>query len=137
MVNIQDLSYGKMLRVHIPPTTERTSGQSSKKSAKSKNQIYLFLNLRNDGQNQAKYWEKISLSHGELSMLNTGESPSVENASTLSQILQDSVPEAYYLSPKACLGILRRALERGKELPAVLKKALEQQSACATKAENG
>ena len=57
-----------------------------------------------------------------------GEFPREENASTLSQILMDNVPETYYLSPKACLGILRRASERGKELPAVLKKALEQQA---------
>jgi hypothetical protein len=71
-----------MLRAHIPPTTERTSGQSSKKSAKSKNQIYLFLDLRTNGQNQAKYWEKISLSHGELSMLNTVEVPAVAMADT-------------------------------------------------------
>ena len=70
-------------------------------------------------------------------MLNTEESLREENASILSQILQDNVPEAYYLSPKACLGILRRASERGKELPAVLKKALEQQSVFVTKAENG
>ena len=42
-------------------------------------------------------------------MHSTGESPSEENASTLSQILQAGVPEKYYLSPKACLGILRRA----------------------------
>ena len=137
MANIQDLSCGKMLRVHIPPTTERTSGQSSKKSAKSKNQIYLFLDLRTNGQNQAKYWEKISLSHGECWTHNISESLREENASTLSQILQDNVPETYYLSPKACLGILRRASERGKELPAVLKKALEQQSVFVTRAENG
>jgi len=38
------------------------------------------------------------------------------------------VPEKYYLSPKACLGILRRASARGKELPEVLKKALERQA---------
>ena len=36
--------------------------------------------------------------------------------------------EKYYLSPKACLGILRRASVRGKELPEVLKKALERQA---------
>ena len=40
------------------------------------------------------------------------------------------VPEKYYLSPKACQGILLRASVRGKELPEVLKKALERQ-ACA------
>ena len=54
-----------------------------------------------------------------------------ENASTLSQILQAGVPEKYYLSQKACLGILRRASKRGKELPAILKAALERQAASA------
>ena len=37
----------------------------------------------------------------------------------------------YYLSPKACLGILRRASARGKELPEVLRIALERQAASA------
>ena len=61
-------------------------------------------------------------------MLNTGEFPREENASTLSQILMDCVPERYYLSPKACQGILSRASKRGKELPEVLKAALERQA---------
>ena len=43
--------------------------------------------------------------------------------------LQTRVPKRYYLSPKACLGILRRASVRGKELPPVLKAALERQAA--------
>ena len=64
-------------------------------------------------------------------MHNSGVYPREENVSTLSQILQDNVPETYYLSQKACLGILRRASARGKELPRVLKKALERQAACA------
>jgi hypothetical protein len=55
-------------------------------------------------------------------------SPSEGQESTLSQILLAEVPEKYYLSPKACLGILRRAFVRGKELPEVLKKALERQA---------
>ena len=46
-------------------------------------------------------------------MHSTGESPNAENVSTLSQILQAGAPEKYYLSPKACLGILRRAVENG------------------------
>lgn len=49
--------------------------------------------------------------------------------STLSQILEANVPKKYYLSAKACEGILRRAERRGKELPPMLKTALEQQSA--------
>ena len=43
--------------------------------------------------------------------------------------LQADVPEKYYLSQKACLGILRRASSRGKELPSVLKEALMKQAA--------
>ena len=61
-------------------------------------------------------------------MLNTGEFPSEENASTLSQILMAGVPEKYYLSQKACLGILRRASARGKTLPVMLEKALRRQA---------
>ncbi|ORT99059.1 hypothetical protein D081_2238 [Anaerovibrio sp. JC8] len=36
--------------------------------------------------------------------------------------------EKYYLSQRACQGILRRAAARGKELPQVLKLALERQA---------
>ena len=44
--------------------------------------------------------------------------------STLSQILIANAPEKYSLSRKACLGILRRAEKRGKELPDMLREAL-------------
>jgi hypothetical protein len=45
---------------------------------------------------------------------------------TLSEILEKgSIPERYYLSPKACAGILRRAEKRGKALPELLRAALE------------
>lgn len=60
---------------------------------------------------------------------NIGESPSAAVESTLSQILEANVPKKYYLSAKACEGILRRAERRGKELPPMLKTALKQQSA--------
>lgn len=61
-------------------------------------------------------------------MLNTGVSPREEKESSLSQILQADPHRRYYLSPKACLGILRRAYERGKELPPKLKRALQIQA---------
>ena len=66
---------------------------------------------------------------GEYTMLSFGESPREENASRLSQILEDSAQPKYYLSAKACLGILNRAEKRGKELPEILKQALENQIA--------
>ena len=62
-------------------------------------------------------------------MHNGGAFPKEENVSTLSQILQVRVPQKYYLTPRACLGILRRASVRGKELPPLLKAALERQAA--------
>ena len=50
-----------------------------------------------------------------------------ETVCSLSDILETGdVPRKYYLSPKACSGILRRAEKRGKELPKVLEDALRQ-----------
>ena len=56
------------------------------------------------------------------------ESPSAAVASSLSQILEDAPPPKYYLSRTACLGILRRAKVRGKELPEQLENALKIQA---------
>lgn len=48
-----------------------------------------------------------------------------EGVSSLSDILETgAVPQRFYLSAKACRGILRRAEKRGKELPAQLMRAL-------------
>ncbi len=71
-------------------------------------------------------WQKASALPGVSMTLNFGESPSDARGSTLSQILDLSAPEKYYLSPKACAGILRRAERRGKTLPDMLKDALEE-----------
>ena len=61
-------------------------------------------------------------------MLSFGEFPSEEIVSTLSQILEETVPQKYYLSQRACQGILKRALGRGKTLPETLRIALENQA---------
>jgi hypothetical protein len=54
--------------------------------------------------------------------------PSGGAVCSLSDILEEpgSVPQRYYLSAKACQGILRRAAKRGKELPPMLHRALSQ-----------
>jgi len=71
------------------------------------------------------YWELVSPWLGGSSMLNTGPAPlKEEDVFSLSQILQEDPPRKYYLSRTACLGILRRARERGKELPPQLEAAL-------------
>ena len=74
------------------------------------------------------YWELISPWLGASSTLNTGASPSDAVASSLSRILEAEPHPRYYLSRTACLGILRRASERGKELPPQLKAALMMQA---------
>ena len=60
--------------------------------------------------------------------LNTSEWPSDAVVCSLSAMLEDSgsVPRRFYLSAKACQGILRRAAKRGKDLPVRLREALEQ-----------
>ena len=124
MENIQDTLSGKTSREPSRQTRARTSRQSLLKSAKSKTAKCLYLSLES-GRRQGGLWETVTQSHGGSSMLNFGEYPKEDNASTLSQILMEGVPEKYYLSQKACQGILRRASSRGKVLPAVLQKALE------------
>ena len=58
------------------------------------------------------------------SMHSFGESPKDGVESYLSQILEDNPHQKYYLSAKACRGILNRAERRGKDLPEALKVAL-------------
>lgn len=74
------------------------------------------------------YWETLSPWRGGCSMRNTGVSPSDARVSSLSQILQARPPRKYFLSRKACQGILRRARERGKTLPPQLDQALRRQA---------
>ena len=62
---------------------------------------------------------------GECWTLSTSEYPSDGVASSLSDILETGDHlRPYYLSAKACAGILRRAAKRGKELPQQLRRAL-------------
>ena len=57
--------------------------------------------------------------------LSLPEYPSDGVASSLSDILETGeVPQRFYLSDRACRGILRRAEKRGKELPEALRSAL-------------
>ena len=126
-MSIADLGLlsGKTFPEHSAATKDTTSKLSSKPSQKSQTPMFQFLCLTEaSGSRQDASWEKATALHGVPTMLSTGEFPSVARESTLSQILQVNVPEKYFLSPKACAGILRRAEKRGKELPKMLKEAL-------------
>ena len=129
MANTPAGSAGKMSPALSPQTPAVTSKQSSKRSSGLSNRKPRCLCLKKaDGHTLTAIWETDGALLTEFLTLNSGESPKEENASTLSQILQVGVPSTYFLSPKACQGILRRASARGKELPEVLRIALEQQA---------
>ena len=73
-------------------------------------------------------WQKSGMgSPTEFWTLNSSESRSEDVESSLSDILEEigEVPPRYYLSEKACRGILRRARRRGKQLPNTLEQALQ------------
>jgi hypothetical protein len=60
-------------------------------------------------------------------------SRSAGDVCSLSDVLETgNVPPRFSLSAKACSGILRRAERRGKDLPPMLKAALEQAAGCQT-----
>ena len=82
-------------------------------------------------QSFIKWGKQGRWTNGGISLMhNFSEYPSADGAfsSSLALILQppQDVQKRYYLSPKACQGILRRANRRGKVLPARLQRALEE-----------
>ena len=107
----------------------RTSGRSSRRLPELKNRTLMLLDLRPDAGNMlGPYWEYDPAWLGRSGRLNTSACPKGGVESSLSQILQASVPSKYYLSRTACRGILRRAEERDKPLPPQLELALKLQA---------
>lgn len=140
-------SFGKMSQEHLPQTEDKILEPSWKNFVESKKTTFQFLCLTAEsGRIAERSSTTASLLRGDLWTLNTSEylnagsvSPSWSitaeatprtyyyRESRLSEILQTDASEKYYLSARACEGILRRADKRGKELPDVLKAALENQ----------
>ena len=124
---------GKMFPAPFQAVTPKakTSASSSKKSSELSSIPFMSLDLTPGAGNLLDefYWEILSPWRGDASILNTGLAPrNAENVYSLSQILEEQPHPKYYLTRKACLGILRRSAERGKELPPQLKAALETQA---------
>ena len=133
MENTHALSYGKTFPEPSAATKAATSSPSSKRSRKLPTPTFMCLNLNKRhlaqdllGNMQATWLAMDGASLGERLMLNTGEYPNAAVESTLSQILQENVPTKYYLSARACQGILNRAERRGKKLPEMLEAALKE-----------
>lgn len=123
-----DMPCGKMFPEHSAATKEKILGSSSKNSAKLQTKQPMYLDLRKgNGTLVGASWGMGIPSRGECLMRDFGESPREEEGSGLSQILEGNVPLKYYLSAKACEGVLRRAKKRGKILDEILETALIQQ----------
>ena len=75
-----------------------------------------------------RHWEFRSPWREGKRPLNTGAAPRRPIRVSLSGILEAYPSLKYYLSKTACLGILRRAFERGKKLPKMLACALKIQA---------
>ena len=71
-------------------------------------------------------WQNSGMgSHTECLTLSTSEWPSAAVVCSLSDTLEiGDLPPRFFLSQKACAGILRRAEKRGKKLPEPLRHAL-------------
>ena len=120
---------GKMFPAPFQAVTlkARTSASSSKKSSELSSIPFMSLDLTPGAGNLLDefYWEILSPWRGDASILNTGLAPrNAENVYSLWQILEEQPHSKYYLTRKACQGILRRARERGKDLPPQLEDAL-------------
>ena len=123
---IQLSLFGRTYPEPSPVTTERTSEQSWKNLPAWSNQTLLFLDLRGgaDGAKPEQSPETDGLWRGDSWTVNISEWPSAESVSLLSQTLEVNAPEKYFLSARACQGILTRASRRGKKLPDLLQTAL-------------
>lgn len=119
---------GRTSPARSPQTVDEISKSSSKKQSESRNRTRPTFHVLKNGLWQTPTLETDGVSPTEFSTRSFGASPSVVVESALSQILEDAVPQKYYLSAKACQGILRRAEKRGKKLPPELEAALIRQS---------
>lgn len=126
---------GRMCQGPLAQTGETTSARSSRKRSVSQSQTLPTFHYLPRGGGR---WLTPGMGMDgplptEFSTHSFGEYPSAVVGSRLSQILEAAPPSKYFLSAKACAGILRRAKRRGRELPSELKLALEMQS----QSENG
>ena len=129
----QDGSHGKMSPASFPldRVAPETPAQMSlmdlpvtTKTGKAKRKTSHACSMRfsNSGMGSpTEFWTLNSSEHTGLNGLSLKD----DGVSSLSDILvTGDLPRRYYLSPKACRGILRRAERRRKVLPEQLRRAL-------------
>lgn len=124
---IQLSLFGKTYQEPLAQMAEKISEPCWKNLPALHSQTFQFLDLRvwgADGAKPEQSPETDGLWLGDNLTLNIGEFPNAVKESLLSWILEDNVPQKYYLSTRACQGILTRASRRGKKLPELLEAAL-------------
>ena len=107
-------------------TKAKRSGSSSKTSL-----VFYQVNEEQTWEQSLERWSTSGMAWpGGFLTLSTLEYPSAGGeSSSLRDVLETQpVPPKFYLSAKACEGILRRAERRGKKLPEPLERALRNQS---------
>ncbi len=120
---------GQLTLLVLDPYVERKKAQKPRAPKPVSELIsipYYYLNLTPGHVNLFGnyYWVWRSPLREGKPPLNTGVAPRNPIRVSLSDILEPNPDPKHYLTTTACLGILRRAAERGKELPPQLKMAL-------------
>lgn len=130
-----EFAYLRTSKDCLVQTTVKTSESSLKNSPKLPTVIPQFLDCRPDklGLTREPFWEvegiALGLLLGDYTTPNFGVSPNVAVACRLLSILEVNPPPKYFLSPKACQGILNRAKKDDKGIPPILEQALKEQIA--------
>lgn len=103
------------------------SAQETTRSGASSRALWALLSLSElqNGQARVLPLDQSDGLPGGLSMPNISAYPNDATVCSLSDVLETGpIPRRFYLSSRACAGILRRAERRGKKLPTQLEEAL-------------
>ena len=129
MENTQLTLFLKTSPEHSEATGAPTGTSSSRSLRLPPAPAPMCLDLRAEsGGLLGPLWDMDGLSLGGYSTRSFGEYPSAAVESRLSSVLEANPHPRYFLSAKACRGILRRAEKRGKPLPPMLARALAEQA---------
>ena len=121
MNSTHQLSFGKMCR---ESSTRPTTPSAASLRGLWERLPPSFRQTDSDGQTRVWLLDPNEAQPGEFSILNISAWPNDASVCSLSQVLEKNCPRKYFLSSRACAGILRRAEKRGKVLPMQLEAAL-------------
>ena len=126
----RDLWFSRTCWACFPQTTEKILEPSLNRPQELPITTPQFLDLRTDraGVTLGAFWEIGFLSLGAYTIASFGEYPSAVVESHLSQILEDKPHPKYFLSARACQGILDRLNREGEIAPPQIEQALIHQA---------